>query len=55
MSTNFSIPAIVLLHIAESIRRHIPDEQQRQALADDISLVFDADDAAAFVEMVGAE
>lgn len=50
-----TVPAVILVHIAEAIRRHVPDLQQRVALADDVSLVFDIDDAAAFVDMVGAE
>jgi len=49
-----NVPAVVLVHIAESIRRHVPDEAQRLALADDVSLILDRDEAAAFCDLVTA-
>lgn len=51
----YDIPALVLVHIAESIRRQVSDLPMRLALADDIALILSQEDAVAFVDMVGAE
>lgn len=51
----YDLAAMVLVHIAESIRRQVSDLPLRLVLADDIALILSQDDAAAFVDMVGAE